>query len=100
MAEKIKTQGTSKATEVRAKSELSIDEFLHKIELSKYIGIFKEEEVTMDILKTFNDDDLKNIGIDKFGPRKHILNSLASLEHQGKIIYSNYFETLAISKSN
>ena len=32
--------------------------------------------VTMDILKTFNDDDLRNIGIDKFGPRKKILNSI------------------------
>ena len=100
MAEKIKTHETSKTTEdeLKAKSELSIDEFLQKIELSKYIDIFKEEEVTMDILKTFNEDDLKNIGIDKYGPRKQILNSIASLEHQGKIFYSIYFQTLALSK--
>ena len=102
MAEETKTPETSQTStkKLKAGSEISIDEFLQKIDLSKYTEIFKEEEVTMDILKTFNDDDLKNIGIDKFGPRKHILNSLASLEHQGKIIYSNYFETLAISKSN
>ena len=52
----------------------------------------------MDILKTFNDDDLKNIGIYKYGALKQILNSIASLEHQGKIFYSMYFQTLVISK--
>merc|ERR1712038_469369 len=29
-------------------------------------------------------DDLRNIGITKYGPRKKILNSIASLEHQGE----------------
>jgi len=84
MAEKIETPKTSKTTadEPKTKSELSIEEFLQNIELSKYIEIFKEEEVTMDILKKFNEDDLKNIGIDKYGPRKQILSSIASLEHQ------------------
>jgi len=84
MAEKIETPKTSKTTadEPKTKSELSIEEFLQNIELSKYIEIFKEEEVTMDILKTFKEEDLKNIGIDKYGPRKQILNSIASLEHQ------------------
>ena len=92
MAEKIKTPESSETTadEPKARYELSIDEFLQKIKLSKYIDIFKEEEVTMDILKTFNDDDLKNIGIDKYGPRKQILNAIASLEHKGKIFYSIY----------
>ena len=100
MAEKIETPETSETTadERSTKSELSIEEFLQKIELSKYIEIFKEEEVTMDILKKFNEDDLKNIGIDKYGPRKQILSSIVSLEHQGKIFYSIYFPTLAISK--
>ena len=96
MAEKIETPETSETTadERSTKSELSVEEFLQKIELSKYIDIFKEEEVTMDILKTFNDDDLKNIGIDKYGPRKKILNSITALEHQGKIFYSAYFQTI------
>ena len=100
MAEKIETPETSEtsADEVKTKSELSIEEFLQNIELSKYIEIFKEEEVTMDILLTFNDDDLKNIGIDKYGPRKKILNSITSLEHQGKIFYSIYFQTVIILK--
>ena len=101
MAEETKTPETSQTStkKLKAGSEISIDEFVQKIDLSKYTHIFKEEEVTMDILKTFNDEDLKNIGIDKYGPRKQILNSIASLEHQGKIFYSIYFQTLVISKS-
>ena len=98
MAEEEKTPETSETTsnEVTARPELSIDEFLQKIDLSTLADIFKEEEVTMDILKTFNDDDLRNIGITKYGPRKKILNSIASLEHQGKIIDSIYFQTVII----
>ena len=94
----LETPETSETTadEGKTKSELSIEEFLQKIEFSKYIDIFIEEEVTMDILKTFNDDDLRNIGITKYGPRKKILNSIASLEHQGKILDSIYFQTFTI----
>ena len=101
MAEETKTPETSQTStrKLKAGSEISIDEFLQKIDLSKYTDIFKEEEVTMDILKTFNDDDLKNIGIDRYGPLKQVLNSIASLEHQGKIFYSMYFQTLVISKN-
>ena len=100
MAEEEKTPETSETTsnEVTARPELSIDEFLQKIDLSTLADIFKEEEVTMDILKTFNDDHLKNIGIDKYGPRKKILNSITSLEHQGKIFYSIYFQTVILLK--
>ena len=88
MAEEEKTPETSETTsnEVTARPELSIDEFFQKIDLSTLADIFKEEEVTMDILKTFNDDDLRNIGITKYGPRKKILNSIASMEFQGKIL--------------
>ena len=84
MAENMKTPESSETTELdelKARYELSIDEFLQKIKLSKYTNIFKEEEVTMDILKTFNDDDLKNIGIDKYGPRKQILIINFILKH-------------------
>jgi len=84
MAEEEETPNTSEttSTELTARPELSIDEFLQKIDLSSLADIFKEEEVTMDILKTFNHDDLRNIGITKYGPCKKILNSIASLEFQ------------------
>ena len=98
MAEEEKTPDTSEttSTELTALPELSIDEFLQKIDLSTLADIFKEEEVTMDILMTFNDDDLRNIGITKYGPRKKILNSIASLEFQGKILDSISFQTITI----
>ena len=100
MAEEEITPDTSETTlnETTARPELSIDEFLQKIDLSTLADLFKEEEVTMDILRTFNDDDLRNIGITKYGPRKKILNSIASLEHKGKIIDSIYWQTVTISK--
>ena len=50
MAENVNIPETSKTTanKTKARSELSIDEFLQKIDLSNLADIFKEEEVTMD----------------------------------------------------
>jgi len=62
----------------------SIEEFLDKIDLNKLTDIFKEEEVTMDMLKTFTDDDLKSIGVTKFGQRRKILNAISNLGYPGQ----------------
>ena len=66
-----------------ASDSLSIDEFLNEIDLIKLLDLFKEEEVTMDVLWTFNDDDLKNIGVTKYGQRRKILIALSNLGYPG-----------------
>jgi len=61
----------------------SLEAFLNEIELSHLLDVFQEEEITMDDLKTFNDDDLKSIGITKFGPRRRILNAISTISLHG-----------------
>ena len=71
----------------------SVEAFLNKIDLGHLLDIFLEEEITMDVLKTFTDDDLKSIGISKFGPRRKILNALSTMCLDGMlfVIYHLYY---------
>jgi hypothetical protein len=47
--------------------EATVDEklaaLLHQLDLEKYIDVFKQQEIDFDSFLTFNDDDLKRIGI-------------------------------------
>ena len=65
----------------------SVEVFLNEIELGHLLGIFVEEEITMEDLKTFTHDDLTNIGIAKYGPRRKILNSIKAMfvDRQGML---------------
>ena len=65
--------------------QLTIDQFLANIDLSELHELFVDEGVTMDILITFNDDDLKHLGVKKFGHRRRILHSISSIKSQGKL---------------
>ena len=64
----------------------SVEAFLSEIGLGHLLDIFVEEEITMDVLKTFTDDDLKSIGITKFGPRRKILNALSTMCLEGMFL--------------
>ena len=70
----------------------SVEAFLNKIELGHLQDIFLEEEITMDVLKTFTDDDLKSIGITKFGPRRKILNALSTMCLDGMFFVIYHFQ--------
>ena len=61
----------------------SIAAFLNDIGLAPLIDIFLEEGVTMDILKNCNDDDLTKIGVEKYGHRKIIIDSLSKIGASG-----------------
>lgn len=67
--------------------ENSITEFLNKIELTNLIDIFVEEDVTIDVLLTFDEEDLKNIGVRKYGQRRKILNSISLLKSKSRLFY-------------
>ena len=66
----------------------SIDQFLEKIHLSELQELFLEEGVTIEELATFNDVDLKNIGIKKYSHRRQILQSISGPKVNSKSTYA------------
>ena len=55
----------------------SIGQWLETIGFSKYLGIFIENKIDLDVLPELTDDDLKGLGI-PLGDRKRLLNAMAS----------------------
>lgn len=67
---------TSKHTTTNEFMSKSLEDFLESLGMRNYIDIFKNEEIDMETLCTMTDDDLKNIGLNMFGPRKKLLNAV------------------------
>jgi len=58
----------------------TIEELMDHLQLNKYLDVFKEHNVDLAKLLTMNGEDLKEIGIKLFGPRKKILNAIERWE--------------------
>nr|CAD1826089.1 unnamed protein product [Ananas comosus var. bracteatus] len=54
-------------------------EFLRSLGLSRYEQVFVREEIDWETLQWLTEEDLLNIGIDAFGPRKKIICALNEL---------------------
>lgn len=65
-------------------------EFLHNIHLEHLAEIFKNEEISLDLLQKMTDNELKEIGITKFGNRKRILNAVQQNSDPQGFIFKNY----------
>ena len=76
----------------------SLEEFLAGIGLCHLLEIFVEEGVTIDVLHTFDDNDLKEIGIQKLGERRKILNSFSPSVSQGKYLLYLTLTRISFSK--
>ncbi len=57
---------------------LNIDQWLKGLGLSKYAGLFAENELDFDVLPDLTKADLKDLGI-PLGDRKRLLKAIASL---------------------
>src|SRR6266545_7061382 len=55
-----------------------IDGWLEAVGLSKYLSLFSEHLIDLDVLPTLTDDDLKQLGV-PLGDRKRILKVAAAL---------------------
>eukprot|EP00117_Sycon_ciliatum_P019387 scpid39297/ scgid2843/ Ankyrin repeat and SAM domain-containing protein 3 len=60
----------------------TIEEFLSALGLSKYLPLFEEQDVNMHAFLTLTDDDLKEIGLKLFGPRRKITSAIARWHRQ------------------
>jgi hypothetical protein len=53
-----------------------LENFLDELGLANLLPIFKKEHIDLDVLKTMEDTELKEIGITSFGDRKKILQKM------------------------
>lgn len=68
---------------------ITIEQFLEKLKLDEYLQKFYENGITQ--IELLTDDLLQEIGIDKFGHRKRILNEL-DLINSASVLKSNPIE--------
>ena len=55
----------------------TVASFLQELKLTKYLSIFEEQDVDFSTLLTLTDNDLKEVGISLFGPRRKIITALS-----------------------
>jgi hypothetical protein len=64
--------------------DTKLKSILKKEQLEHLLPIFMDQGVTDSILADLSDDDLRELGIDKFGERKRLLTAFASMELDGE----------------
>lgn len=55
----------------------TLSKFLEELKLTKYLSVFEENNVDFNTLLTFTENDLKEVGIAVFGPRRKIFTALS-----------------------
>jgi len=58
----------------------SIKEILDSIGLAKYEAVFIEQDIDFQVFLTLSETDLKEIGINLFGPRRKLANCIARIQ--------------------
>ncbi|EDO31985.1 predicted protein, partial [Nematostella vectensis] len=48
-----------------------------RLGLAKYFGKFQEQEIDLQTFMTLTEDDLKEIGVSTFGPRRKLLMAIS-----------------------
>ncbi|XP_045208029.2 LOW QUALITY PROTEIN: ankyrin repeat and SAM domain-containing protein 3-like [Mercenaria mercenaria] len=64
---------------------LDLASLLEQLGLSKYLPTFDEQDVDLQVFLSLTDNDLKEIGIKLFGPRKKMMNAIARWHSKAKI---------------
>ncbi|VDO43569.1 unnamed protein product [Onchocerca flexuosa] len=67
----------------------SLTELLSQLKLEKYIELFEIENIDLNLFLELNDDDLIEIGIKAYGPRKKMLNVIQRYRTDGTLICKN-----------
>lgn len=63
--------------------KVSITTVLENLNLLEYMGKFVEEKIDVDVLKTLDEDDIKNLGL-PMGPRKKLLTHIKLLNNSSE----------------
>ncbi|XP_046369283.2 ankyrin repeat and SAM domain-containing protein 3-like isoform X1 [Haliotis rufescens] len=62
---------------------------LQQLGLQKYLATFEEQDVDLPVFLSLTDNDLKEIGIKLFGPRKKMTNAIARWHSRAPLASSN-----------
>ncbi|KAK3107223.1 hypothetical protein FSP39_009784 [Pinctada imbricata] len=65
---------------------------LEQLGLTKYMNVFEEQDVDLQVFLSLTDQDLKEIGIKLFGPRKKMTNAIARWQSKAPLPASNKIE--------
>ncbi|KAK0057539.1 ankyrin repeat and SAM domain-containing protein 3 [Biomphalaria pfeifferi] len=76
---------------VNQDSPKDLTEMMSQLGLTKYMDKFEEQDVDLQVFLSLTDNDLKEIGIKLFGPRKKMTNAIARW-HSNAPIASNSLE--------
>ncbi|XP_064651001.1 ankyrin repeat and SAM domain-containing protein 3-like [Lineus longissimus] len=55
----------------------TLDDLLTQLGLTKYIPLFQEQDVDLQVFMSLTDNDLKEVGVKLFGPRRKMTNAIA-----------------------
>jgi len=61
---------------------VSVKDWLSELGLERYVELFEAQEVDMTMVHLLEDADLKEMGIDKLGPRKMLLAAIEKHKKQ------------------
>ncbi|OWF38943.1 ankyrin repeat and SAM domain-containing protein 3-like [Mizuhopecten yessoensis] len=68
---------------------------LDQLGLTRYLPVFEEQDVDLQVFLSLTDADLKEIGIKLFGPRKKMTNAIARWHNRGPICQSSLEQAYA-----
>ncbi|XP_060073804.1 ankyrin repeat and SAM domain-containing protein 3-like [Ylistrum balloti] len=68
---------------------------LDQLGLTRYLAVFEEQDVDLQVFLSLTDADLKEVGIKLFGPRKKMTNAIARWHNRGPICQSNLEQAYA-----
>lgn len=68
---------------------------LDQLGLTRYLAVFEEQDVDLQVFLSLTDADLKEVGIKLFGPRKKMTNAIARWHNRGPICQSSLEQAYA-----
>ena len=68
----------------KGKDKDKVEKFLKQVNLPELIPIFKSQQITMEDINEFSQEDLESIGVRKYKDRRIILNARAYKKNQKK----------------
>lgn len=74
---------SSSRASVSSMKTTDLTSLLISIGMEKYINIFKEHEIDLNVFMTLTDKDLRDIGVSTFGARRTMLMSISQHKGQG-----------------
>ena len=71
---------------------LTISDLFQRLNLDKYTQIFHEQEIDLDTFLTMTDQDLRELGVANFGPRRKMMMAISDLSQESPENRDNYLK--------